>query len=76
MYEILTFAVGFGVLAVVAYAFYISGREKAERAAWFTISELRRELRASRIEIEGLRQVTGRPGPGPRVHPINFRAGL
>ena len=76
MYDLIIFAIGFGLMAAVAYGFYMAGREKAERAAWFTISELRRELRSSRIEIEGLRQATGRPNPGSRVHPINFRAGL
>lgn len=56
MAEVVGFIVGFAVLAVVAYGFYMAGRDNAERRAFYTISELRREVRAERLEAYALRE--------------------
>lgn len=76
MSDLITFAIGFGVIAIVAYAFYVSGREKAQGEAFYTICELRREVRAGRLENERLKQrLNGIPrGDAYRVQ--DFGAGL
>lgn len=56
MSELIPFLIGVGMLAGVGYGFYIAGREKSAQVAWYTISELRREVRAGRLENERLRQ--------------------
>lgn len=76
MSDLLPFLIGVAMLAAVGYGFYIAGREKAAQVAWFTISELRREVRAGRLENERLRQrINGIPkGDAYRVN--NHRADL
>ena len=76
MYDLIIFAIGFAMMTGVGYAGYMAGREKAESAAWFTISELRREIRICRLEADRLQQrMNGIPkGDAHRV--TNFRAGL
>lgn len=62
MSELLTFSAGVAVLAATALAFYMGGREKAERKAWHTISTLRREIRVIRMDNDRLRErINGLP---------------
>jgi hypothetical protein len=56
MAEVVGLLAGFAVLAAVAYGFYMGGRDGAERRAFYTISELRREVRVERLEADRLRE--------------------
>ena len=63
--DLIRLAIVIGFAWLIGYAGYISGRDAAERRCFRTISDLRHELRAARIETARLRQRVDRL-PYPR----------
>lgn len=56
MTELIQFMIGGAIVLAVGYAGFLMGRDSGERQAFYTISELRRQVRALNLDLDRMRQ--------------------